>query len=129
MGSQDEGKLRGGRGSEEARGARARRLPSGQYIPTSLTHVTSRDFRRAFDKLPPDVQERAKDRHRLLERNPGAPELDLRNPFDIVWRVEVGEGYRAIGAMYEEPVIVWLWIGPHKGYDNILDDLRDHLNA
>ena len=127
MGSEDEGELRGRGRAQRAGGAWTRRLPNGQRIPTSLAHVVSRDFRRAFDQLPPEVQERAKEKHRLLERDPGAPELNLRNPFDIVWRVEIGEGYRAVGAMYEEPVIVWLWIGPHDNYEALLDDLREHL--
>lgn len=73
------------------------------------------------------MQEQAKERHRLLEEDPGDLKLDLTNEFDIVWRAEVGYGYRAVGAMYEEPVIVWLWIGPHGPYDNLLDDLRNNL--
>ena len=29
--------------------------------------------------------------------------------------------------MYEEPVIVWLWIGPHDDYEALLGDLREYL--
>lgn len=128
MGSEDEGELRGWGRIEEAGRKGTRRLPNGQYIPTPLVHRSNPDFRKAFDKLPPHIQEEAVKRHRILEDSPGDLQLDLRNPFDIVWRVEVGYGYRAVGAMYDRGVIVWLWIGPHNEYELLLDDLRDHLD-
>ena len=127
MGQENEGGLRGWGRVEDAGRKGKRRLPNGQYIPTPLIHRSNPDFRKAFEKLPPHIQEQAKSRHRLLELDPGALKLNLWNPFDIVWRVEVGEGYRAIGAMYERGVIVWLWIGPHDDYEALLDSLRDHL--
>ena len=127
MGSENEGELRGWGRVEEAGREGTKRLPNGQYIPAPLVHRTNPDFRRAFDKLPHHIKEKASKRHRLLESDPGALKLNLRNPFDIVWRVEVGHGYRAVGAMYDWGVIVWLWIGPHDDYEALLDDLRAHL--
>ena len=39
-------------------------------------------FRRAFDTLPPHIEEEAIKRHRRLESDPEALKLNLRNPFD-----------------------------------------------
>ena len=127
MGSEDEGELRARRRAQRVVRTGTRRLPNGQYIPTPLIHLTNRDFRKAFDRLRPGIKEQTKRRHRLLERKPGAKKLDLWSPFDAIWRAEVGYGYRAVGEMYAVPVITWLWVGPHEGYDDILDDLRANL--
>lgn len=102
MGSEDEGELRGWGRIKEAGREGTRRLPSGQYIPTPLVHRSNGDFRKDFEKLPPDIRDLARKRHRLLERKPGALKLNLECPFDDIWRVEVGHGYRAVGVMPPE---------------------------
>jgi len=124
MGSEDQGELRGWGRIEKAGTAGTRRLPNGQYIPTPLVHRSNPNFRSEFDKLPPEIKAQAVERHRLLERNPGALILDLRSPLDDIWRVEVGHGYRAVGTMPDEGVIIWFAIRPHEAYGRLMDDLR-----
>jgi hypothetical protein len=62
----------------------------------------------------------------LLERDPGDLKLNLKCPFDNIWRVEVGYGYRAVGAMPPENqgLIIWFAILPHGSYEELLDVLR-----
>lgn len=126
MGQEDEGDLRGWGRIEDAGTEGIRKLPNGQHIPTPLIHRSDPQFRSDFDDLPPDMQDQARERHRLLEREPGAAKLNLWCPFDNIWRVEVGYGYRAVGIMPPENqgLIIWFAILPHGPYEDLLDSLR-----
>lgn len=127
MGQEGEEELRGWGRIEEAGREGTRRLPNGQHIPTPLVHRSNEDFRKDLDKIPPEIQVQARERHRLLEKEPGDLRLNLKCPFDPIWRVEVGHGYRAVGIMPPENqgLIIWFAILPHAPYERLLDGFRE----
>jgi len=81
----------------------------------------TRQFRAAFARLPPEVQQRARQVFRLWLRDPRHPSLHFKraHPTLHVYSVRVGVHWRALGLM-EEGTLVWFWIGSHADYDGVL---------
>ncbi|HYA16702.1 MAG TPA: hypothetical protein VEF06_04510 [Bryobacteraceae bacterium] len=51
---------------------------SGSIRPLQRMHRTTRDFRREYDSLPPDIRERADKQFSLLKANPQHPSLQFK---------------------------------------------------
>ncbi|MEO1631476.1 MAG: hypothetical protein AAFU38_11915, partial [Bacteroidota bacterium] len=58
---------------------------------------------------------------KLLQENPSHPSLQFKKVGDRkqLWSVRVGLHYRALG-MDKPEGVVWIWIGSHAEYDQIL---------
>ena len=67
-------------------------------------------FWQLFQDLPPDVQRLAVKNYRLWQVNPNHPSLVT---------VRIGGHYRALG-LIEPGIVVWIWIGPHAKYDQLI---------
>jgi len=81
-------------------------------------------LRRAFDALPPRVQEKARGTFHQFSQDPQHPGLDFKqvHPTQPMFSVRVSRGYRALA--YRRPDRwVWFWIGSHAKYDNLLKRL------
>jgi len=76
---------------------------------------TTRSFREAFEALPPDAKERAKETYRLWRDNPRLPGLRFKRVGENV-SVRIGRQYRALGLLQGDTVY-WYWIGKHDEYD------------
>ena len=71
-----------------------------------------------FDRLPGDIQARARKQYALFSENPAHPSLHLKR-IDELWTVRVTDDYRAL-ALRDRNVFTWVWIGSHAEYDRII---------
>jgi hypothetical protein len=80
------------------------------------------DFIELFKKLPERVKRTARKNYRLWKSNQSHPSLEFKevNEKERIWSVRVGVGWRALGKIKNEEVIVWFWIGSHGEYDKLL---------
>jgi hypothetical protein len=80
------------------------------------------EFDELFDRLPEDIQQRARDAYRTWMTNPRHPALHferMRGRRDLC-SVRITRGYRALG-LYEAPdMVVWFWISSHAEYDRLI---------
>jgi hypothetical protein len=78
-------------------------------------------FDRALASLPAEVRAQARASYALFARDPFHPSLQfkrVRARRDL-WSARVSDDYRALGVR-EDDVIVWIWIGTHAEYDQVL---------
>lgn len=78
------------------------------------------NFRRDFERLPEDVQERAREAYRRFVVDPFHPGLHFKQIRDSHWSVRIGQSYRAVGLRTSDGQIVWYFIGTHDEYDRLL---------
>ena len=83
---------------------------------------TTRTFRRQLSRLPAEVREQARAAYRLFAQNPHHPSLHFKQVHAVepVFSARVGRGYRAVGFVESESLIVWFWIGTHEQYETLL---------
>jgi hypothetical protein len=88
------------------------------------SRITPR-FRKAFDALPPAIQQRARTAYQRFLSDPNHPSLQFKkvSTEQPVYSVRITLGYRALG-LRQGDTITWSWIGTHAEYDRILRDLR-----
>ena len=77
------------------------------------------EFWRAFNRLPPKVQETAHKNYTLWQQEPTLKSLAFKKIKDDLWSVRAGSGYRAL-ATFIDGSYVWFWIGPHDEYERLL---------
>lgn len=89
-----------------------------------ISHINAR-FRKAFQRLPKEIQTQAKRTYQQWKRNPYQPALEFKrvHPIKPVYSVRIGLKWRAVGIL-ENNVIVWFWIGSHEEYHQLLILLR-----
>lgn len=87
------------------------------------SHTTSK-FRDLLAKAPEDVRERADAAYRPWAENPRHPSLRFKKVHETlpVYSVRIDIDWRAVGILREDE-LVWFWIGPHKEYERLLDQL------
>jgi mRNA-degrading endonuclease RelE of RelBE toxin-antitoxin system len=85
---------------------------------------TTKQFRAAFDSLPPKIKRQAREAYRLFQQDPHHPGLHFKQIEDLegIYSVRVGLRYRAVGTRNDD-AIVWFWIGSHSDYDKLLSRL------
>ncbi len=88
-----------------------------------ISHLDD-EFIRVFSKLPERVRLKARKNYKLWKENPAHPSLEFKkvhanNP---IYSVRIGMGWRALGVK-QHKVMIWFWIGSHKGYDKLLSQL------
>jgi hypothetical protein len=72
-----------------------------------------------YEALPADIRAQANKQYALFEADPWHPSLRLK-PVGPYWAVRVSRGYRAL-ARRRENEFFWFWIGPHDGYERMLN--------
>ena len=80
---------------------------------------TTRSFREAFKRLPPNIRQRARKAYELWRDNPDLPGLRFKRVEDAV-AVRIGRDYRALGILQGDTVY-WYWIGKHDEYDRLIN--------
>ena len=85
---------------------------------------TTARFRKAFARLPAQVQRQARAAYRLFQMSPNHPSLRFKkvHPAEPIYSVRISLDYRALGVM-EKDEVVWFWIGSHADYDQLLSQL------
>jgi len=73
----------------------------------------------AFDALPADVQQAAREKFKLWRRDPFHPSLQFKQLKKELWSVRITASYRALGLRNGEEII-WFWIGTHREYDKLI---------
>ena len=74
----------------------------------------------AFARLPRDVQDAARQKHRLWLENPFHPSLHFKELAPGLWSARINKQYRALGRRRAD-LVVWFWIGTHAEYDRLID--------
>lgn len=89
-----------------------------------MTSRTTERFRRAFGRLPTDVQEQARAAYRLFRQDPFHPGLRFKRVHDseLIYSARVGLHYRAL-CVLDTDTATWFWIGPHADYDHLIRHL------
>lgn len=84
----------------------------------------TQDFRRQFEALPAEVQERARRAYALWQEDPQHPGLHFKrvSEHQPIWSARVGLRHRAL-ALREQNIVWWFWIGTHAEYDQLLKRL------
>ena len=83
-----------------------------------MKHFASPDFWFHYRLLPENIQDLADKNFSLLKENSRHPSLRLKK-VGVFWSARVGISYRALGKEREEG-IVWIWIGTHAEYDQLV---------
>lgn len=86
-----------------------------------INHYTSRQFWMAYRRLPPEIRVLARQRYRLLLRDPRHPSLRFEKKGPL-WSARVGS-YRALAKQIDDGFL-WFWIGTHDDYERLLRNRR-----
>jgi hypothetical protein len=84
----------------------------------------TRQFRERLALLPTQVQQQARDAHKLFVKNHHHPGLQFKRicADPPTYSARIGNGYRAVGGL-DGDTVVWYWIGTHAEYDQLLKQL------
>ena len=82
---------------------------------------TTRSFRKLFDALAPDVQQRARRAYALWRNDPGHPSIQFERVDDEepIYSARVGLSHCALGLL-DGDTVTWFWIGHHDDYEREL---------
>lgn len=80
----------------------------------------TKQFRKRFARLPPDIQDQARASYQLFRMNPNYPSLHFKriDPQEPIYSVRIGLHYRAVG-VWEGDTILWYFIGTHEEYNHL----------
>jgi len=84
-----------------------------------LKHQASPRFWRCYEALPETVRHQADRAYALLKDDPRHPSLHLKT-IGRFWSVRVGLRHRALAFEAGEDQLLWVWIGTHAEYDQLL---------
>ncbi len=88
-----------------------------------MKSVTTERFRKAFENLPKEIQERARKGYNLWKQDSYHPSLHFKQvTIKPIYSVRIGLSYRALGIKQEETMI-WFWIGSHEDYNKLIIQL------
>jgi hypothetical protein len=85
-----------------------------------VTDKTDPAFWSQFARLPREVQDAARHKHREWLGNPFHPSLSFRELAPGLWSVRINRQYRALGRRRAD-LVVWFWIGTHADYDRVIN--------
>jgi hypothetical protein len=83
-----------------------------------MTHFATPDFWSLYQRLPQETRALADKCFALLKANPNHPSLRFKKA-GRYWVARVGLHYRAL-ALERPEGLVWLWIGHHNEYDQLI---------
>lgn len=82
---------------------------------------TTPRFRKAYEKLPQSVQQRAREAYELFVQDPSHSSLRFKRIHSSrqIYSVRISRAVRALGVR-ENDSIVWFWIGSHAAYAKLV---------
>ena len=83
-----------------------------------MKHFASPDFWHHYQELPEEIRKLADKNFTILKTHPENPNLRFKK-VGIFYSVRVGAHYRAVAKTRKEGM-VWIWIGHHTEYDQML---------
>lgn len=84
-----------------------------------MKHRASPRFRACYQELSADVQGQADRAYKQLKADLRHPSLHLKR-VGRFWSVRVGLRHRALAVEASSDVLLWVWIGTHAQYDQLL---------
>lgn len=84
-----------------------------------MKHQASPRFWRCYEALPKAVRDQADRPYALLKQDPSHPSLHLKT-IGRFRSVRVGLRHRALAIEAGEETLLWVWIGTHAEYDQLL---------
>jgi hypothetical protein len=84
-----------------------------------VKHRATRKFWAGFERLPVEIRRTAMRQFAVLKKNPVHPSLHFKRTGRL-WSVRVSRDYGAL-AVPRPNGYLWIWIGPHSRYDQILN--------
>lgn len=84
-----------------------------------MKSFTTRDFWKAYKKLPQNVQKEVAATYELWKRDSRYPSLHFKKVKANVWSVRITSDYRAL-AIKKGDDYYWIWVGLHSEYDRLL---------
>ena len=84
-----------------------------------MKHRASPRFWSSYEALPDSVQELADRTYEQLKTDPRHPSLHLKR-IGRFWSVRVGLRHRALAVQASGDELLWVWIGTHAQYDQLL---------
>ncbi|MBM5794404.1 MAG: hypothetical protein FJ057_10840 [Cyanobacteria bacterium K_DeepCast_0m_m1_088] len=84
-----------------------------------MRHRASPRFWACYSALPTEVQALADRAYEQLRNDPRHPSLHLKR-IRRFWSVRVGLRHRALAVEASPDELVWVWIGTHAHYDQLL---------
>ena len=87
-----------------------------------MKHRATPRFWSCYRRLPVEIQQLADRDHQLLVADPRHPSLHFKKIGEF-WSVRVGLHYRAL-AVEDGDDLLWVWIGTHAEYDQIIQQRR-----
>jgi len=80
-----------------------------------MKSVTTPRFKKAFEKLPINIQSRARASYLIWKENPHHPGLHYKQIHNSapIYSVRIGLAYRALGRL-ENETMIWFWVGSTK---------------
>ncbi len=87
----------------------------------TLKSVTTERFRKGFDLLPLNIQQKARIAYKRWQLDQAHPSLNFKKVHSIepIYSVRIDLNYRALG-MKNKATMVWFWIGSHEEYNNVV---------
>ena len=85
---------------------------------------TTAGFRKAFEKLPQQVRQQAREAYKRFSQNAYHPSLRFKRVHSTrpIYSVRISRDYRAVGTQ-EGDTIIWFWVGSHEDYSKLLSRL------
>ena len=85
-----------------------------------MNSKVTKEFRKRFKRLPPDIQKQARAAYRLWKVDPYYPGLQFKriDSQEPIYSVRIGLHYRAVGTKVDD-TILWGFIGSHAEYDQL----------
>ena len=82
------------------------------------------DFRKAFSRLPKEIQQQAREAYETFQISPDNPGLRFKkiHASGDIYSIRITRSYRALGVLKDDE-ITWFWIGSHAEYDQILKNI------
>ena len=89
-----------------------------------MKSVTTPQFWKAFEKLPINIQTRARNSYLMWREDPYYPSLHYKqiHSSEPIYSVRIGLAYRAIGRL-EDNTMIWFWIGSHEEFNSMINNL------
>ncbi len=83
----------------------------------------SKRFRALLEALPAAIQQLAADTYQRWQQDPSHPGLHFKpiDPSDPdIFSIRIGLRYRAICERQPDGAYLWVWIGTHEEYNNLI---------
>lgn len=87
-----------------------------------MQHFFDSKFKKAFTKLPKNIQSKVRKNAELLKENTSHPSLNYKK-LGKLYSVRITMYYRMLGYI-EEGDIIWFWVGGHDEYEKLIKKLN-----